>query len=118
MATTTHTAKCLGCGRKLTSAKSIAAGYGPTCSARRKARITVALEAVRSAHKPHLVEKAVEIITLGAILPLRGNRIFAVVSSDGTATYRTAPQACNCAAGLKAKHVCSHRIAAEILVAA
>lgn len=68
--------------------------------------------------KPAQVEKARELIEQGGIVPFRGRRIFRTVSSDGTRTYLTAPQACNCAAGLKGRHMCFHRIAAIILAAA
>ncbi len=42
------------------------------------------------------------------------NRVFLAVSSDGSTTYRTARAACTCPAGLKAVHVCKHRIAAHV----
>lgn len=109
-ATTNHT-NCLRCGRKLTSAKSIALGYGPTCH--RKIRKSTANQA--AAYKPEAIAKATELIEQGGILPLRGRRVFAVVSSDGARTYRTAVQGCTCAAGIKGRHVCYHRVAAHIL---
>lgn len=112
MNTTTKQANCLRCGRKLTSAKSITLGYGPTCSAHiRKATTTPAV----TAHKPAAIAKATELIEQGGILPLRGRRIFTVISSDGTATYKTAPSGCTCPAGIKGRHVCYHRVAATIL---
>lgn len=113
MTASNTTCKCLRCGRTLTSSKSIATGYGPTCGAKiRKAAAGL------DHFKPAQVEKAAELIEQGGIVPFRGRRIFRAVSSDGTRTYLTAPQACNCAAGLKGKHVCFHRIAATILAAA
>jgi hypothetical protein len=115
MNTTTTTAKqanCLRCGRVLRSAKSIAAGYGPTCTAHiRKATKTEAV----TAHKPAAIAKATELIEQGGILPLRGRRIFTVISSDGTGTYKTAPTGCTCPAGIKGKFTCYHRVAATIL---
>lgn len=114
MTTTIKTAKCLRCGRTLRSARSIAAGYGPTCSA----RIRTAKAEVVAEFKPAAVAKAEELIELGGIVPLRGRRVFRVVSATGTGQYLTAPQACNCAAGLKGKHTCYHRVAAAILAAA
>ncbi|MGI5223523.1 DUF6011 domain-containing protein [Actinoallomurus sp. CA-142502] len=104
--------RCLrpGCGRTLTSAQSIARGYGPTCWAKvRKAARDVAL--AQFAHVPHLVAKAEELIEAGGIVPLRSGRVFRTAGSRG-ARYLTAPEACNCAAGLRGKHVCHHRIAA------
>ena len=115
MTTTQTTAKCLKCHRALTSAASIARGYGRTCATKVKA---AAKAAITTTHKPHLVAKAEELIEQGAIVPIRGRRIFAVVSSDGTSTYKTAAQACSCPAGIKGRHVCYHRIAAQILIAA
>ncbi|NUP52331.1 MAG: hypothetical protein HOW97_34170 [Catenulispora sp.] len=109
--TATQQTRCRHCGRTLRSLKSVAAGVGPTCA--RKIRKATAAQAV--AHKPQAIEKAVELIEQGGILPLRGRRVFAVVSSDGTRTYKTAAQGCTCPAGLKGRHVCYHRVAAEIL---
>lgn len=106
---------CLRCGRKLTSAASMATGYGPTC----KAKVRAAAQAqVIAAHKPTTIAKAKELIEQGAIVPLRGRRIFTVVASNGNDTYKTAPQACTCPAGLKGRFVCYHRVAAQIVAAA
>lgn len=110
--TTTDHSNCLRCGRTLTSPRSIALGYGPTCSAHiRKATKTPTI----TAHKPAAIAKATELIEQGGILPLRGRRVFTVISSDGTGTYLTAPAACTCPAGIKGRHVCYHRVAATIL---
>jgi hypothetical protein len=112
-ATHQHT-NCLRCGRRLSSTKSTATGYGPTCT--RKVRKSARAEVIAQ-HKPAQVAKAQELIEQGGVIPLRRN-VFRTVSSDGTRTYLTAPQACNCAAGLKGKHMCFHRIAAQIVTAA
>ncbi|MFC6090706.1 DUF6011 domain-containing protein [Saccharothrix lopnurensis] len=119
MATTKATVKCTRCGRALRSAKSVADGYGRTCKARiAAARKAKAVEGV----KPAAVAKAEELIELGAIVPLRGRRVFGVVASNGTDRYLTAPQACTCPAGLKSLtsdyRLCYHRVAAAILAAA
>lgn len=110
------TAHCGRCGRKLISATAVAAGYGRTC----KAKIVAAAKA--AAFKPAQVAKAEELIADGGIVAIRGRRAFRTVSSDGTRTYLTAPQACTCAAGLSSERVdqrvCFHRIAASILQAA
>lgn len=111
MTATQTTAKCI-CGRTLRAAKSVARGYGPRCFAKIQQAAKVA------PFKPAQVAKAQELIADGGILPVRGRRVFRVVSSNGSATYLAAPQACNCAAGLKAKHTCYHRVAAAILAAA
>lgn len=112
--TTTEQTRCRHCGRILRSAKSVALGYGPTCA--RKIRKATAAQADQ--HKPAAVEKACELIEQGGILPLRGRHVFAVVSSDGERTYKTAAQGCTCPAGIKGRHVCYHRVAAQILALA
>jgi hypothetical protein len=111
-ATTPQHSNCLRCGRKLTSAKSVATGYGPTCT--RKVKAAAKAEIVAT-YKPHLVAKAEELIEQGGLIPLRGGHVFQVVASNGIDTYKAARQGCTCAAGLKGKHVCYHRIAAHIL---
>lgn len=110
---TEHT-NCIRCGRKLTSATSAARGYGRTCQTkmRQAAQATATTEL-----KPATAAKALELIELGGIVAIRGRRVFRTVSSDGTRTYLTARQACNCPAGLKGKHMCYHRAAALLLAA-
>lgn len=114
MATTQTTAKCLDCGRVLRAAKSVALGRGRRCLA----KVREAAKATASAFKPSQVAKAEELIADGGIVAIRGRRVFRVVSTNGDATYLAAPQACNCAAGLRAIHPCYHRVAASILAAA
>jgi hypothetical protein len=113
-ATTHQHTNCLRCGRRISSAKSCATGYGPTCTRKVKA----ATIAQAASFKPAQVAKAQELIEAGGIIPLRARRIFTVISSDGTHAYKTAPQACTCPAGLKGRFVCYHRIAAHIVTAA
>lgn len=110
--TTTPTTKCLRCHRVLRSTTSIARGYGPTCHT----KVTAA--AKTSTHKPTQVAKAIELIEVGGIIPLRTGRtrVFTVVSSSGTGHYLTAPQACTCKAGLRGL-TCYHRIAAQLIAA-
>jgi hypothetical protein len=112
MDTTTQQTRCRHCHRVLRSAKSIALGAGPRCL--RKIRDAAKTPTV-TAHKPDAIAKAQELIELGAITPLRGRRIFAVVSSDGLRTHKTHSAACTCPAGIKGRHVCYHRVAATIL---
>lgn len=109
--TATEKIRCRHCHRVLRSTRSIALGYGPKC----RGKIRKATTAQAAAHKPTAIAKAVELIELGAIAPLRGRRIFTVISSDGTATYKTAPQGCTCPAGIKGRFTCYHRVAATIL---
>jgi hypothetical protein len=109
MEATTHT--CGRCGRKLHTAKSIEAGYGPKCLAKiRKAPVDT------SDYKPHQIASALELIEDGAIVPLR-SVVFIAVSTDGSELYRSAPTTCNCPAGLKGSR-CYHQLAARLLLAA
>ncbi len=111
-AATTHT-HCLRCGRTLTSPKSQATGYGPTCARHiRRAEATVGL----TDYKPHQIASARELIEDAAIIPLRST-VFIAVSTDGTDTYKTAPTGCTCPAGLKGSR-CYHQLAARLLLAA
>jgi hypothetical protein len=115
MATTEQTADCRRCGRALHSAEAIARGYGRTCwrKVREAANVVVDL----AAWKAEQIAKAAEAIEDGAVIRLRG-RIFLVVSTDGTETYRTAATGhCNCPAGLKGRR-CFHTAAALIADAA
>ncbi|MFF7550929.1 DUF6011 domain-containing protein [Streptomyces canus] len=111
-ATTAHQhTNCLRCGRALRTAKSQALGYGAKCAA--KIRHTAV---DTSDYKPHQIASARELITDGAIIPLRST-VFIAVSTDGTETYKTAPTTCNCPAGLKGSR-CYHQLAARLLLAA
>jgi hypothetical protein len=109
-----NTATCLGCGRTLRSADSIRRGRGRRCWAKiRHAERTAQL----APWKPEQIAKAAEAIEDGAVIRLRG-RVFLVVSTDGTETYRTAATGqCNCPAGLKGRR-CFHTAAALIAHAA
>ncbi|MET9321954.1 hypothetical protein ABZX75_17430 [Streptomyces sp. NPDC003038] len=117
MATTTEPEiRCTKCGRRLRNDSPD--GLGPKC--RRKVR-----KAARSneldQYKPHLVEKAAELLEQGGMVPLRDtgkNAVYLAVSSDGLEVYRTARAACTCPAGLRATYMCAHRIAAHVLALA
>ncbi len=114
MTTTEHTANCIRCGRRLTSAHSIARGYGKGCATKvRQAQTTADL----AAYKPAQVAAAIELIEDAAIVQIRP-RIFRSVSSDGTELYLTAASGhCNCPAGLRGTR-CYHVAAAQILTTA
>jgi hypothetical protein len=88
-------------------------GIGPVCA--RKERQENA--AKTAGFKAAAIDKARQLIADKAILPLRGRRVFQVISSNGTDRYLTSPQACNCPAGLKGRFACYHRAAAVILAA-
>lgn len=111
---------CLRCGRTLRSQRAIReaarnGGYGRSCA--RKIADTARTVDVTGCKADQLA-KATELIEDGAIVPIRGRRVFRAVSSDGARTYLTAPTACTCAAGLRGHSVCFHRVAATILAAA
>lgn len=109
-AETTQT-RCTRCGRPLHAAKSIAAGRGPTCA--RKVRAAARTKALAD-YKPAQQAKALELIEQGGMVAIRGRHVFAAVSSDGTRTYKAAPQACTCPAGARGTR-CYHRAAAAVL---
>jgi hypothetical protein len=109
----TETATCKRCRATLRSAKSVARGMGAHC-----ARLDRQEAAAKAAgFKASAVDKARQLIADKAIVPVRGRRVFAVVSSNGTDRYLTAPNTCNCPAGLRAKHSCYHSAAATMLAA-
>lgn len=109
---TTKTATCRRCCATLTSARSVAKGIGRRCE-----QLDRQEAAARAAgFKPTTVEKARQLIADRAIVPVRG-RVFQVVASNGVDRYLTAPETCNCPAGLKARHACYHRAAATMLAA-
>jgi hypothetical protein len=113
-ATQTQPVPCSNCGRKLTAARSIAAGKGRTCT--RKLRDAARAKATAGV-KPELVAKAVELIADNGLVQIRPT-VFKSMSSDGTRAYLTAPQGCTCPAGVRGKYLCYHRVAAAIALAA
>ncbi|MCX4458535.1 hypothetical protein OOK58_42235 [Streptomyces sp. NBC_01728] len=103
--------RCLKCRRRLR--KPSPDGLGPKCRAkiRRKARN-------EGEHPLWQVNKAIELLELGAVIPLRQNRVFLVVADDGNGTYLTAATGqCNCPAGLRSIR-CYHAVAAHLVAAA
>jgi Family of unknown function (DUF6011) len=107
------TATCRRCRATLTSTRSVARGIGPVC-----ARLERQEAAARAAgFNQAAIDKARQLIAERAILPIRGRRIFTVISSNGVDLYLTAPQTCNCPAGLRGRHGCYHRAAATMLAA-
>jgi hypothetical protein len=109
--------RCTKCGRRLRNYSPD--GLGPKC--RRKVRKAGRSEVIARRYKAHLVEKAVELLEQGGLIPLREsskNVVFLAVSSDGSTAYRTAVAACTCPAGLRSKYDCKHRIAAHVMALA
>ncbi|MDJ1131785.1 DUF6011 domain-containing protein [Streptomyces iconiensis] len=111
--TGTETAKCLRCGRTLTSADSVARGYGRTCAAKIRRANVVDLADFQA----HQVASAHELIEDGAIVAIR-SRVFRAVSTDGSESYLCHPANCACPAGRKAVRPCYHQLAARLLLAA
>ncbi|MER7739995.1 hypothetical protein ABTX34_17045 [Streptomyces sp. NPDC096538] len=113
---TTPDTRCTKCGRRLRNYSPD--GYGPKCRAKvRRAGRSQEL----AQYKPHLVDKATELLEQGGVIPLRDTRknlVYLTVSSDGQEAYRTARAACSCPAGLRATYMCAHRIAVHILALA
>ena len=115
-ATDKPTARCLrpGCGRKLTSAKSVACGYGPVCRAR--IRAAAIAEAVKD-FAATTIDKARELIADGGLIPTTRDGVFRAVSSKGDGTaYLVHAAVCACPAGVRGR-ACYHRAAAAILTA-
>ena len=115
--TTTQVHRCLSCGRKITSAASVASGRGSGCRAkiRRAARA-----ADLSAWTESQIEDARQVIEDGAIVPAGRPDVFWVVSSDGSEVHLTHRNGCNCASGLKTRQPrpCFHRAAVTLVLAA
>jgi Family of unknown function (DUF6011) len=119
---------CNRCGRVLTSAESIARGYGAWCAwlqwAEEKAeadreRMIAAVLGV----KPETTSKALELIDDGGIvfwavrLDVLNGELFSryrVVSSDGTRYYNTSYSTCCCEAGAHG-YTCYHVVAVRII---
>jgi hypothetical protein len=111
-------ARCLrpGCGRKLTSVKSVACGYGPVC--RRRIREAEQAAELGNFHDWQLA-KAREAIEQKAVIPSTREGLYASVSSDGVTVYLTDARdgSCTCKAAANGRR-CYHIAAALILDAA
>ncbi len=107
---------CRRCGRTLTAARSVSAGYGRSC----KARIAEAAKvADLSQFKAWQAEKARELIEQQAIVPSSRHGLYVAVSSDGTTVYLVdaLERSCTCRAAANSRS-CYHMAAALILLAA
>jgi len=107
--TTTH---CHRCGRLLRSTKSVAAGLGPVCAA----KIAEAAIIAARTDPTTQVDKAVELIEDGAIVPVTPT-VYLAVSTDGSVNYEVNALAgsCSCKAGQYGRR-CFHLLAAEWFV--
>lgn len=102
-------AACGRCGRKLTTAKSIATGYGPTCA--RKVAADVA------GYSPEQTAKAVRLVAAGAVVRVPSRRFHALHEVRGAyATYRTTTTDCTCQ-GAAEHGGCYHQLAVRLTVA-
>lgn len=94
---TSHEARCLRCGRKITA--SAAKGYGPTCA--RKIREAAKAEALAGLNGKQAAE-AVEIVADGGVVPSAHEGVWLVTSGDGSQVYRATPGGqCNCKWGMR-----------------
>ena len=97
--------RCLSCGRRLHSARSVARRRGPRCWS---TVLRAALVALAGEYSQAQIDRAWELLELGAVVPTRRRHVFRVISSDGSRTYLTAATGCNCPAGLHGRD-CYHR---------
>ena len=105
--------RCKRCRRPLTSASSVALGYGPRCAA-----ITAAVKGL----KPEQAEKVLEVISDGGVVATGRKGVYRVSSSKGDAAYLAHLNGnCTCAYGLRRTsamsktcfHVAAARLAAK-----
>lgn len=99
-----------GCGRRLTSPKSIAAGVGPVCAR----KLAEKAPEVIDRFKPAVVHRALTLIGEGKVRPVRGTRSFTVAGASGT--YTASAVSCTCPAG-RHQRDCYHLVAAKLLTA-
>ncbi|HET9893694.1 MAG TPA: DUF6011 domain-containing protein [Streptosporangiaceae bacterium] len=111
----TTASKCARCGRPLTSAASIARGYGRHCLARKRAEV---IAAATEGYKPEQIDKAHALIASGGITPMRRPGFYRAESSDGTTAYIVCAQTghCGCPNGQRSRRYggCYHVAAARI----
>lgn len=100
-ATAAPTTNCLRCGRALTSAKSVAAGYGRGCQ--RKIRQNT--ETLGAQFTDRQIEDAVELVEDGGAVPVDGVT-WLTVGSRGE-IYTTTAHSCTCTAGQNGR-ACYH----------
>jgi hypothetical protein len=112
--TDSETVNCLRCGRKLTAAASISRRYGRGCAAKIR---RAAMETALAEMTPAQAAKAIELISDGALVPMRRSGVYQVASSDGSTTYLTHTAGCSCPAGIH-QRLCFHRGAVRCLEAA
>jgi len=111
------TTSCRRCGRQLRTADSVARGIGPKCLAREKSQAAVL--ATTGEYTASQINKAVDMILTGAIVPSSRPLEFFAVSSDGRDIYTvdTIEGTCNCPAGAR-DVACYHLAAVAIIEAA
>lgn len=111
---TSHEARCLrpGCGRKLTSAKSVAAKLGPVCLKKVRAEQAELIARAKEGFTADQVAKAEAAIANGDVTE-EAPGLYAVKSSRGHDRYRSDGLSCVCPAGAHDRR-CWHLLAARI----
>lgn len=113
--TTAQPARCIECGRALTSTTSITRGRGKHCAA--KVRRTAAT-ATTDGFTRDQVDAARELIEDAGIVRLRGH-IYLTVSTNGERVHRTTATRCTCQAGIRSEvkgngKACYHQLAVRM----
>lgn len=105
---------CERCQRVLTSPRSIKAGAGRGCLARRREE---ALRKAIAGFSAEQRERAVLLISDAGVVPTRQPGVWRTVSTDGSVIYLTTSQVCSCPAG---QHdvLCYHVAAVRVMEAA
>lgn len=111
---TSHEARCLrpGCGRKLTSAKSVAAKLGPVCLRKVRAEQAELIARAKEGFTADQVAKAEAAIANGDVTE-KAPGLYLVKSSRSAELHASDGLSCVCPAGAHDRH-CWHLLAARI----
>jgi hypothetical protein len=97
-----------GCGRRLRSARSVAAGYSLRCERLERAeRTEQALRIVTAPYSGRQVDDASALIASGKQTRTSRPGPWATESSDGTTAYLTSANGCTCPSRKPCKHMCA-----------
>lgn len=93
--------QCMRCGRKLTSAKSVALGLGPSCATKFTEQQIRNLQLLRRESTEDQLADAAVMVTLGRVVLSANGRIGAAMNNEGR-VYRfdIVSGNCNCAFGI------------------
>lgn len=106
---------CTKCGRKIWGARAMRTGLGETC----RRRVYRAAHILSQAGHP-VADKAADLLFDGGLVRLSSHsgKVWRAVSSDGSVTYLTTPDNCNCKQGQQRNpRLCYHRVAVQVLAA-